>query len=303
LKLFAHGKLLLTSEYLVVKGAKALAVPTKMGQHLELKESSGSELNWKSLDHEGNEWFSAQFDLMSFDCMKTTDEEIAGRLRKMLRAVCNDNSDFLSKWKKYRVTTRLDFPRDWGLGTSSTLIYLLSTWAEANPYFVYFDLFEGSGYDVACANAEGPLVYQFTGDNIHLESCGWKPGYLDKLYIIHLGQKQDTSTSLREFLKLKVNKTDLKEGTELTEAFLHARSLSQLEKCVGEHESLLSTILKKPTIKEDRFSDYWGQVKSLGAWGGDMALVTSNKADAETKEYFSKKGISIFEKFEDFVLL
>ena len=274
-----------------------------MGQHLEMKESAGSELNWKSLDHEGNEWFSAQFDLMGFDCMKTSDEEIANRLRKMLRAVCNDNSDFLSKWKKYRVTTRLDFPRDWGLGTSSTLIYLLSTWAEANPYFVYFDLFEGSGYDVACADADGPLTYQYTGDNIHLESCDWKPDFVDKIYVVHLGKKQDTATSLRQFLKLKVKKADLNEGTELTEAFIKATNLSQFEKCIAQHEGLMASVLKKTTIKEDRFPDYWGQVKSLGAWGGDMALVTSDRPADETQTYFSEKGISTFQRFADFVLL
>ena len=30
-------------------------------------------------------------------------------------------------------------------------------------------------------------------------------------------------------------------------------------------------------IKENAFSDYFGQVKSLGAWGGDFVLVTGNE--------------------------
>lgn len=303
MKLFAHGKLLLTSEYLVVKGARALAIPTKPGQHLELKESSGSELNWKSLDHQGNEWFSAQFDLMGFDCMKTTDEEIAGRLRKILRAVCNDNSDFLSKWKKYRVTTKLDFPREWGLGTSSTLIHLLSTWAEANPYLVYFDVANGSGYDIACAEADGPLLYEYTGESLHIESVDWTPPFIDSLYLIHLGKKQDSSKSVRDFLKKRVSKADIKKGTELSDAFLKAKSLSGFEKVIDEHEEVLAKVLDMPKLKSERFSDYWGSIKSLGAWGGDMALVTSNKSAQETEAYFKNAGIEEFMPFKQLVLI
>ena len=36
-KFYSHGKLLLTAEYAVLDGAKALALPTKLGQSLEVK--------------------------------------------------------------------------------------------------------------------------------------------------------------------------------------------------------------------------------------------------------------------------
>ena len=41
---FANGKLLLTSEYLVLDGAKAFAIPTKKGQslHVEITEKNDS---------------------------------------------------------------------------------------------------------------------------------------------------------------------------------------------------------------------------------------------------------------------
>lgn len=287
---FAHGKLLLTAEYLVVKGAKSLAIPTRVGQHLELKEGSGSELVWKSLDHKGNEWFSAKYDLMGFDCLKTTDEDKAAYLRKVLRAVCRDNSDFLSKWKKYRVTTKLDYPQEWGLGSSSTLIHLLCQWAEANPYLVYFDLFNGSGYDIACADADGPLFYQFLGDSLHVETAEWKPSFLDQLYVVYTGQKQDSVSSVRDFLKKKVKKADIKKADELTQSFYEADDLVSLEAVIEDHENHLSSILGQPTIQSTRFSDYWGKVKSMGAWGGDMALATSDQGMAKTKEYFKSKG-------------
>lgn len=303
MKLFAHGKLLLTAEYLVVKGAKALAIPTKLGQHLEVKESSGSELNWKSLDHEGNEWFNARYDLMGFDCMKTSDEEIAQKLRKILRAVCNDNSDFLSKWKKYRVTTKLDFPRDWGLGTSSTLLYLLSTWAEANPFLVYFDVFDGSAYDIACADADGPITYEFTGDSIHFESVEWSPSFLDHLYLIHLGQKQDTALSLRDFLKKKIKKSDVDTASQMTDDFLAANDLKTFEATIKDHEQKMSQWIGQDPVQCQRFGDYWGAIKSLGAWGGDMALVTSDRDQKTTAEYFDKMGIAHFMPFKDLVII
>ena len=299
---FAHGKLLLTAEYLVVKGAKALAIPTKMGQHMEVKDGSGSELIWKSLDHEGKEWFSAKYDLMGFDCMETSDEEKAQHLRKILRAVCQDNSDFLSKWKKYRVTTKLDFPRDWGLGSSSTLIHTLCEWAEANPFLVYFDLFNGSGYDIACADADGPITYEFTGDSLHYESCDWNPKFSDQLFLIHLGQKQSSEASLKSFLKKRVKKADIQTGNELTEAFIKAGSLSALEKVIQEHEKFMGGILDQCPLKQGRFPDYWGEVKSLGAWGGDMALVTSARSPKDTEAFFKEQGISHFSAFNDIVV-
>ena len=36
---YSNGKLLLTGEYLVIDGAKALAIPTQKGQSLSVKET------------------------------------------------------------------------------------------------------------------------------------------------------------------------------------------------------------------------------------------------------------------------
>ena len=46
-----------------------------------------------------------------------------------------------------------------GLGSSSTLIYCVAEWAEVNPLMLYFKIDDGSGYDVACAFADGPITY------------------------------------------------------------------------------------------------------------------------------------------------
>ena len=70
---------------------------------------------------------------------------------------------------------------------------------------------------------------------------------------------------------------------------------------IKEHETILSTALKLKTVKELRFSDFWGQVKSLGAWGGDFVLVTSHKSLEETKKYFHDKGYHVFLNYDEII--
>ncbi|MBK8557148.1 MAG: hypothetical protein IPL65_15875 [Lewinellaceae bacterium] len=50
------------------------------------------------------------------------------------------------------------------------------------------------------------------------------------------------------------------------------------------------------------FSDYWGAVKSLGAWGGDFVLVTSEKDESTTRAYFLDKGFDVFLPWRDMIL-
>ena len=46
LRFYSHGKLLLTAEYVVLDGAKALALPTKYGQSLTVKTIEPLKLIW-----------------------------------------------------------------------------------------------------------------------------------------------------------------------------------------------------------------------------------------------------------------
>ena len=47
---YSNGKLLLTGEYVVLDGAKALAVPTRFGQNLIVKKVNNQQINWISFD-------------------------------------------------------------------------------------------------------------------------------------------------------------------------------------------------------------------------------------------------------------
>jgi hypothetical protein len=60
---YSNGKLLLTGEYLVLDGAKSLALPTKFGQDLIAERIQEPQIIWGSFTHTGACWFEAVFDL------------------------------------------------------------------------------------------------------------------------------------------------------------------------------------------------------------------------------------------------
>ncbi len=278
-----------------------MALPARLGQRMEMKTGSGSEVVWKALNKEGAEWFSANIDLMGFDVIKTSDEVIAEKLRSILIQACRENSDFLSKWKKYRITTQLEFPRSWGLGSSASLINLIAQWAEANPFMMYFELESGSGYDIAASLADGPIRYTYTGEALNIEEVDFDPPFKDGLFFIPLGAKADSASAVRSFLKKSVKKADVLQASKLTDAFLQAKSQSQFNDLIDRHEALLSRILSTPPVKERLFPDYPGAIKSLGAWGGDMILASAN-GSFDTTEYFKTKGYETIIPYEDLVL-
>lgn len=288
----------------MLDGAQVLAVPCKLGQSMLVKERPGSELIWKSHDRTGQLWFEASFDLMGFDVNKTSDEKIAKNLRQVLRAVCRQDGDFLSKWKKYTVETYLDFELDWGLGASSTLIACIAEWADINPYHLLFDSFGGSGYDVACADAEGPILYQLGEESLSVESVDFNPVFKEQLYLVHLGKKQNSREAVKSYYKQKKSLNGkIPEMSAITSDVVSCRKLNDFEQIMRTHEKILSSILKTETVQERLFADYWGVVKSLGAWGGDFVLVTSDRDTESTKQYFADRGFTTFFAFEDLVML
>ncbi len=57
---YSNGKLLLTGEYLVLNGAKALALPTVYGQNLTIEENNSSKISWQSFDSDQTAWISTE---------------------------------------------------------------------------------------------------------------------------------------------------------------------------------------------------------------------------------------------------
>ena len=50
----SHGKLLITGEYFVLNGAKALSIPTSYYQTLKVDKIESKIISWKSYDNKKN---------------------------------------------------------------------------------------------------------------------------------------------------------------------------------------------------------------------------------------------------------
>lgn len=301
----ANGKLLISGEYFVLDGALALAIPTKTGQQLEVKalDSDDQTLHWQSLDVKGKIWFHGKFRLPSLQLISSSDPAVGERLQNILQKSQLLNSSFLKGSSSKKVISKLEFPNEWGLGTSSTLIYNIAQWADVDPYSLLDQTFGGSGYDIACASAYGPIFYQRNGNKMLLQETHFQPSFSDQLYFVYLGKKQNSREGIARYrAQGKVQKTLIDQVSELTKNLSTSTDLKKFEAFILEHEMIVAQNLKIEKVQDLYFSDFWGVVKSLGAWGGDFVLVTSDQSEKETREYFEQKGFGIFIRYEDMVL-
>jgi mevalonate kinase len=305
---YSNGKLLLTGEYFVLNGAKSLAVPTACGQDLVVEPINEPQLIWNSFTNNGECWLEAIFDLPKLRLVSATfeaDEDggndtLAEKLKDILVAARNLNSSFLNSEKGVLVKTNLTFPKNWGLGTSSTLINNLANWADVNPYELLKNTFGGSGYDIACAKYNTPILFTNIGIEPIVEKVNFKPLFKDQLYFVYLNKKQNSREGIQRFKQLKGNLTsEIKQISELTDAFVKCDNLKDFDKLLIEHEKVVSKTIQLKTVQEKLFSDYFGQTKSLGAWGGDFILATGNN---DTPNYFNKKGFHTVIPYRDLVL-
>lgn len=301
-KYYSHGKLLLTGEYLVMFGAKSLAVPVNFGQSMLVEENCTKKLNWKAYI-QNEEWFIAELLLPDLEVLTACDRNKVLFLTKVLNEARNINPYFLNTDKGFEVTTRLDYPQQWGLGSSSTLISNIAKWAEIDAMQLNKNISEGSGYDIACATADGPILYQLKNDLPYWSHVTFFPAFRNQLYFVFLGKKQDTSNSIIHFKKnYQFHPSDVTYISTLTMQLLHAGTLEKAILTIDRHESFLSALLGIETVKNTFFDDFHGSIKSLGAWGGDFALVASEKTFDEVKRYFNSKGFNTVLKFEEMVL-
>ena len=271
----ANGKLLLTGEYAVLDDAEVLAIPTKLGQSLsvELHDSDSRKIEWKSFNHDGSIWFEALFD-EQFNILFTNKVKVAEKLKELLLSAIAMNSGFLQETAFYEVIMHLEFDREWGLGSSSTLVSLVSQWANVSGYDLLQKTFGGSGYDVACATANSPILYQLIDGKPNVTSVTFNPEFKDQLHFYYLGNKQYSDQEVKRYRDLEFDRVGLtQQVSRITQKVLKCDELEAFQKLMEEHETLLSEILQMPTAKSKWFPEYKGAVKSLGAWGGDFVML------------------------------
>lgn len=297
---YGHGKLLITGEYAVLDGALAWAMPTKFGQHLRVSENDSGKITWKSLDENGFVWYEAIFgkDLSQDDT--SSDPKISATLQQLLLEAKRLNPEFLNTPKGYAIETELTFPRDWGLGSSSTLISTIAQWAKVDPFKLLWNAFQGSGYDIACATEDGPITYQLKNGSPVVTALAETHTFLDSVHFVHLNKKRNSREAIDAYRQRKIDKAVLiKTVSQLTRELISTTDMEQFEKLIQAHEVLLSDALGIPTLQQALFPRYHGTLKSLGAWGGDFMLVT--RLD-EQPDYFRERGYPIAIPFQEMIL-
>lgn len=310
-RFYSHGKLLLTAEYLIVDGANAFALPCKFGQDLVVEdagESESLEISWKSFTDKGEVWFDGRFVSRAFpsrsggtrtviEPYSSTDDEVALKLSMLLFNAFKLVDDVPNR--KFEITTTLEFPLDWGLGSSSTLIANISQWLCINPYQLFFAWADGSGYDLACATSETGVLYHKNGIDPVIANIDWNPAFKDEIFFLHLGQKQKSEREVKKYAQLNFDRdAAILQVNELTKRMVQASTLQEFEAIIDAHEKLISNVLKRTPVKDQLFTDYQGSVKSLGAWGGDFVMVTKRPRFVS---YFGGKGFSTLLSYNNMI--
>lgn len=305
-QLTPHGKLLLTGEYFVLDGVPALAVPTKPGQSFRIGSLPGGpehDLYWRAYSREGERWFSRAFDKEEWARPQVQSEDPADRIRQILQAAESLNPGCTANIRGLEVNTRLEFDRAWGLGSSSTLIAAVAKWLGVNPYALLEKTFGGSGYDLACAFAAGPILYERNGTTPKVTALDWHPGWLQQSCFVYLNQKQNSREGIQAYRAREISDAARAEISRITTALLsdtlHLRAAAQL---LLAHEKTVADTLGLQPVQQRLFPGFPGAIKSLGAWGGDFVWALSEEQPEKVWAYFNALGYEVVIAYEDMVL-
>lgn len=296
---YSHGKLLISGEYFVLFGVKALAIPLKYGQWLKVMPSNNTNIRWTSY-YSNQVWFKATL-TPTLDIVETTDMAKASVISSILKMALSMSSQ--TYLQGIDIETTLEFNPTWGWGSSSTLINNIAKWLNINPYQLSSATLGGSNYDVACANARQPIYYQITNNQPIATPALFDPPFKANLYFLYLDRKQDSRESVSKLLKANPpTESQLNQISQISEVLTQCSQLIDFENLIIEHEALVASYIKQRPVKELLFSDFSGSIKSLGAWGGDFVMITSKLSREEISHWFQTKGYSVLFSLDEIAL-
>jgi len=293
----ANGKLLISGEYAVLNGAYSLAIPTKYGQNLTYQSDSKNILSWLSFTHENKEWLSIKIDTKSGELISSSNPSKSKWLEMVIKKAFLLSS--IKNLPSGEICAYLDFPNNWGLGSSSTLLILIAKLLDINPFELHFSCTNGSGYDIACGLETQPIIYNLNKGNIpNYHAQEWNPDFLKSVFFVHLNKKQKSNLEIERFNL--INNSNLPNITEdiskITSSIINCNNLKEFELLLNEHEEIIGKVIEKTPIKRKLFKDYPGEIKSLGAWGGDFILATGPYQD-----YFKNKQFNTIIPYVDMI--
>lgn len=302
---YKHGKLLLIGEYFVLDGATALAVPTRRGQRFTVsgpEAAPPTELHWIMVDHSGTETRRIVLPRDAWTTVTPSQDPVTDRLRQLFRAAEELRPGCTAVLPGSRIRCELEFPADWGLGSSSTLVGFLAEHLGVNAYALLERTFGGSGYDLACADATGPLLYQRDGTSPKLQEYDWSPEWLGTTYFVHLNRKQNSRQALELYQTSDVDEETLWEANQDARLLLQASHLRAAARVVTGYERLVADVLGLTPVREEYFSDFDGEIKSLGAWGGDFIWALTERPGEYVRDYFNERGYPTVVGWNEMVL-
>ena len=81
----------------------------------------------------------------------------------------------------------------------------------------------------------------------------------------------------------------------------HPLSMATAMQVIKAHEQVVGETIGIEPVQPRLFRDFPGQLKSLGAWGGDFMLAMSEHGTKEVRNYFATKGLSVVLSYDDMV--
>lgn len=267
-----------------------------------MKETDTGRIEWTANNSNGKPWLEVTMDSSSLSVITSNDPFKAEKLSMILQAAQSMSKSFPKNGAI--IETQLDFPNEWGLGSSSTLLCNISKWLSIDAFSLHFKVSNGSGYDIAVGMKSTPLIYAVKNQSPVIEKVRFLPDFREHIYFVYLNQKQISDQEVAAYNELKRElslNAVAASFSRLTASLLETKSLEQFEQQLSHHENMMSHILQRDTVKESLFQMYQGGiVKSLGAWGGDFVMITAQSEG--DLNYFIDKGYTTILKFDELIL-
>ena len=91
---------------------------------------------------------------------------------------------------------------------------------------------------------------------------------------------------------------EIRKVSKITKNILETSDFKTFCQLIEKHEIITSDVLEQSSIKESLFPEFQGQIKSLGAWGGDFIMVASEE---NPTDYFKSKGFNVVLTWDEMV--
>ncbi|MFP4288286.1 MAG: hypothetical protein ACLFQS_03430 [Bacteroidales bacterium] len=297
---FSHGKIILFGEYAVLEGNDAVCLPLATGQKLEIQKNDHQKICWQ--------WSYKNTIIADFslDPITLQPHEISqgdpAWAAGLITAIRKQNNIFLTD-SGYNVRFINHFPHDWGLGSSSATIASLCRIAGADPYIVNDQVMGGSGADIACTDKKNWFVYRKKKSIPQTWFIPFDFPFQQHVVFVYSGQKQATAEHLKQVKEKSERKHfNASEINTLVYRCFSSNTVAELMSNIQMHEQLISEHTGHSPLG-GKFPDFNGQIKSLGAWGGDFFMAVSLENQSDVKNYFQKKGFGLCFTWDEFLFL